>query len=215
MKIVQNTNLHDCTYFFLFFSLIFSASATKTTNCTHKHYLCTVYWLLLSYRALKPKFQTKKLKSAIITSENPVMAPVPSVCVRVPHSPSLDSDKQSDSPGSPPAVRDKNKYHLDHTTEFATLAVRECVNQKYLEKSYFFYFKIFYYSYVIMFLSPHHCLPLALFKSYFKKHLHDNFVRYFSSKVDKRSNFVFNFNGFFKIFQIFMLFFYLSSHFCI
>lgn len=59
------------------------------------------------------------------------MAPVPSVCVRVPHSPSLDSDKQSDSPGSPPLVRDK-KYHLDNTntTEFATLAVRECVNQK-------------------------------------------------------------------------------------
>lgn len=60
------------------------------------------------------------------------MAPVPSVCVRVPHSPSLDSDKQSDSPGSPVPARDK-KYHLDitnNTTEFATLAVRECVNQR-------------------------------------------------------------------------------------
>lgn len=158
---------------FFFFSLIFSASATKLLTVhtkNKKHYLCTVYWLLLSYRAQKKtKLQTKKLKkSAIITSENPVMAPVPSVCVRVPHSPSIDSDKQSDSPGSPPAVR--NKYHLDHTTEFATLAVRECVNQKYLEKNYFFItskFLLFVRNYV----SPHHCLPFYPFQKLFKKNI--------------------------------------------
>lgn len=59
------------------------------------------------------------------------MAPVPSVCVRVPHSPSLDSEK-SESPGTP--VKD-TKYHLDISTcntthDFATLAVRECVTKK-------------------------------------------------------------------------------------
>lgn len=46
-----------------------------------------------------------------------LMAPVPSVCVRVPHSPSIDSRK-SDSPGSPRKIY-----------QFATLAVRECATR--------------------------------------------------------------------------------------
>lgn len=67
-----------------------------------------------------------------MTSENPVnTAPVPSVCVRVPHSPSLDSGgKQSDSPTGSPPLRTTGS-RLDITTEFATLAVRECVYQKF------------------------------------------------------------------------------------
>uniref|UniRef100_A0A336LPT4 CSON000335 protein n=1 Tax=Culicoides sonorensis TaxID=179676 RepID=A0A336LPT4_CULSO len=58
-----------------------------------------------------------------ITSENPVMAPIPSVCVRVPHSPSLDSNKECDSPGSPPAHYRQYQLDTQYTGEFATLAV--------------------------------------------------------------------------------------------
>ena len=47
----------------------------------------------------------------------PPMTPVPSVCVRVPHSPSIDSGK-SDSPNSP-----RNKIYA---FDYPTLAVREC-----------------------------------------------------------------------------------------
>lgn len=59
------------------------------------------------------------------------MAPVPSVCVRVPHSPSLDS---GDDPGTPTKDTSQTtfKYYLDTSatsTEFATLAVRECAIQ--------------------------------------------------------------------------------------
>ncbi|XP_021695817.1 potassium channel subfamily T member 2 isoform X17 [Aedes aegypti] len=51
---------------------------------------------------------------------NPAMAPVPSVCVRVPHSPSLNS-VNSDSPGSPPRYTSNPPIVLD--SDVLTLAV--------------------------------------------------------------------------------------------
>lgn len=68
-------------------------------------------------------------KNVVATSINITnnQAPVPSVCVRVPHSPSLDSGENS-TPGSP-----VEKAHHD----FATLVVREFVNPKSKSKIIF------------------------------------------------------------------------------
>lgn len=66
----------------------------------------------------------------VATSNNNTnnQAPVPSVCVRVPHSPSLDSGENS-LPGSPV---EKVQY------DFATLVVREFVNPKIQKKTKLF-----------------------------------------------------------------------------
>lgn len=69
-----------------------------------------------------------KTKKIVATSNNVTnnQVPVPSVCVRVPHSPSeLDSGENS-APGSP-----VEKVHLD----FASLVVREFVNPKHMESN--------------------------------------------------------------------------------
>lgn len=65
---------------------------------------------------------SSKQKKVVTTSNNITnnQAPVPSVCVRVPHSPSNSSGENS-TPGSP-----VEKAHHD----FATLVVREFVNPK-------------------------------------------------------------------------------------
>lgn len=59
----------------------------------------------------------QKQKCVVITSNNITMnqAPVPSVCVRVPHSPSLGSGENS-VPSSPT---------MEKAHDFATLVVRE------------------------------------------------------------------------------------------
>lgn len=94
-----------------------------------------------------------------ITSNQP---PVPSVCVRVPHSPSLESGENS-TPGSP-----VEKAHYD----FATLVVREFVNPKSKSKLIFLYYQNFLFS-----LHARFCLDklfwaqLKLF-ILFKKHSH-------------------------------------------
>lgn len=65
----------------------------------------------------------KKINSCVVATSNNItnnQAPVPSVCVRVPHSPSLDSGENSVS--SSPV----EKAHHD----FATLVVREFVKPK-------------------------------------------------------------------------------------
>lgn len=69
---------------------------------------------------------SSKIEIVVATANNVTnnQAPVPSVCVRVPHSPSLDSGENS-TPGSP-----AEKAHHD----FATLVVREFVKPKTNQK---------------------------------------------------------------------------------
>jgi hypothetical protein len=68
-------------------------------------------------------------KNVVISATNNInQAPVPSVCVRVPHSPSLDSGENS-VPSSP-----VEKVHHD----FATLVVREFVKPKQNQIKTFF-----------------------------------------------------------------------------
>lgn len=69
---------------------------------------------------------SSKIEIVVATANNITnnQAPVPSVCVRVPHSPSLDSGENS-TPGSP-----VEKAHHD----FATLVVREFVKPKTNQK---------------------------------------------------------------------------------
>lgn len=89
--------------------------------------------MIVKSRKSKIGFDLNLNLATTTTPDNPNMAPVPSVCVRVPHSPSLDS---GDDPGSP--TKDTShttttfRYHLETpatSTEFATLAVRECAIQ--------------------------------------------------------------------------------------
>lgn len=74
-------------------------------------------WFWLAHQKINRKH------SCVVVTANNIsnnQAPVPSVCVRVPHSPSLDSGENSDS--SSPV----EKVHHD----FATLVVREFVKPK-------------------------------------------------------------------------------------
>lgn len=115
---------------------------------------CLVFYFLVLCFSCFVRFGYKNLfllahqnkKNVVATSNNITnnQAPVPSVCVRVPHSPSNSSGENS-TPGSP-----VEKAHHD----FATLVVREFVNPKKSKTNKTFSFIVRAFCLVCMLLSP-------------------------------------------------------------